>query len=214
MDTKKIAIGVFVATTLVFGVLAFKAPVVIQTEKLGSQAPVVVPAPVVQVEAAQPVVVPAPVVNVNVPRQETRLGSVSSPDIQSPYFSVGGLPIWAQRTNSLTQASTTVCSIQSPAATSSLLFAGIEFDVASTSATYVELARATTPYATTTRIGSTYTIAANAQANIVASTTGSVAGDATIFPPNSYFNVKVSWATAATSASVPRGSCGVMWAAM
>lgn len=217
MDTKKVTIGVFVATTLVFGVLAFKTPTVVtvpEVTQLGSSAPVVnVPAPVVNVEAAK-VVVPAPIVNVNVPKQDVKFGSVSSPDINSPYFSVGGLAIWAQRTTSLIQASTTVCSIQSPAATSSLLFAGIEFDVASTSATYVELARATTPYATTTRIGSPYVIGANAQANIVASTTGSVAGDATIFPPNTYFNVKASWATAATALTVPRGSCQSIFVAM
>lgn len=217
MDTKKVTIGVFVATTLVFGVLAFKTPTVVtvpEVTQLGSGAPVVnVPAPVVNVEAAK-VTVPAPIVNVNVPKQDVRLGSVASPDIQSPYFSVGGLAFWANRTTSLVQASTTLCSIRSPAATSTLVHAAIRLDSASTSAAYVEIARSTSPAATTTRIGSPYVVAANAQATIVASTTGSVAGDATIFPPNNYFVIKAGFATAATSATAPSGACQAFWAAI
>ena len=135
-----------------------------------------------------------------------RLGAVSGPDFYSDYFNVNGVKGY-YNSKGLVQASTTVCSIKSPSATSTLSLGSITFRLASTSATYVELARATTPYATTTRIGSPYVIAANAQASIVASSTGSVAGDGTIFPPSTYFNVKVSWATAATSASVPTGTC-------
>lgn len=136
-----------------------------------------------------------------------KLGAVAGPDFYSDYLNINGVRS-QYRTTGLTQASTTVCSLASPKnSTSTLALAAIRFNVASTSATYVELARATTPYATTTRIGSPYVITANAQATIVASTTGSVAGDATIFPPSTYLNVKVSWATAATSASVPVGVC-------
>lgn len=207
MDTKKIAIGVFVATTLVFGVLAFKAPVVIQSEKLGSQAPVVVPAPVVQVEAAQPVVVPAPIVNVNVPRQETRLGSVSSPDIQSPYFSFGGVREWGARTDNLTQATTTVCALQAPAATSTLNFASIQFKVSSTTASLVTMARAATAFATTTSLG-TVSLTANGQGMLVASSTQLYQ-----FPPNSYLVVGMQDTTADATAGTfsPTGTCQATW---
>lgn len=212
MDTKKIAIGVFVATTLVFGVLAFKAPVVIQTEKLGSQAPVVVPAPVVQVEAAQPVVVPAPIVNVNVPKQETRLGSVSSPDIQSPYFSFGGVREWGARKDSLTQATTTVCALQAPAATSTLNFASIQFKVSSTTASLVTMVRAPTAYATTTAAGATslgtVSLTANGQGMLVASSTQLYQ-----FPPNSYLVVGMQDTTAEATAGTfsPTGTCQATW---
>lgn len=140
------------------------------------------------------------------------VGAVSSPDIISPYYTVGGVPVWKQRTDSLIQASTTVCSLQSPAATSTLLTAGIRFALASSSAMVVDLARSSSPAATTTKIGTTYNIAAGAQATIIASSTGSVAGDATIFPPNTYFVVKMDTGTGATF-NAPTGTCEAVWQA-
>jgi len=203
MKTTLITTGIVAA--LLLGVVNFGKPVTVEV----SPTPVNVnvpeqKAPVVNVQAPE-VRVPATVVNV--PKQDApTLGAVSGPDFFGDYFAVNGVRThYNQR--GLNKATTTVCSIKSPNATSSLVAGAIRFSVASTSATFVELARATTPYATTTLIGTAYNIAAGAQATIVASTTGSAAGEATIFPPNTYFNVKVAWATAATSASVPSGNC-------
>lgn len=181
---------------LVLGVVNFGKPVQISVGPTPVQ--INVPeqeAPIVNVQTPETVV--------NVP--SSKLGAVSGPDFFGDYFAVNDVRTF-YNSKGLNQATTTVCSIKSPNATSSLVFGAIRFDVASTSATFVEIARATTAFATTTLIGTGYNIAAGAQATIVASTTPT-GGDAIIFPPNNFLNVKVAWATAATSASVPRGVC-------
>ncbi|MFA6314979.1 MAG: hypothetical protein WC648_01235 [Candidatus Paceibacterota bacterium] len=81
MDSKKISIGALLVTTLVFGVLAFKAPSVVTVpgQSLGNSSPVVnVPAPVVNVQVPEQ---KAPVVNVNVPKQSPVLGAMAGPDV-------------------------------------------------------------------------------------------------------------------------------------
>lgn len=210
MDTKNITIGVFVATTLVFGVLFVKKPsIVTEYKSLGaSSAPVVnVPAPVVNVSVpAQP----TPVVNVNVPRQTSSpvLGSVSSPDIQSPYFSFGGVRHWGARTETLTSATTTICALQSPPATSTLEFASIQLTTSSTTASTVTIAKATTAFATTTLLGNG-SISANAQGTIVASTTNSVNPSGLgVFSPNTYLVVGMAGGIGTFS---PVGSCIATW---
>jgi peptidoglycan hydrolase-like protein with peptidoglycan-binding domain len=135
-----------------------------------------------------------------------RFGAVAGPDLFSDYFNVNGVANFYNRVG-LTQASTTICAMRSPTSTSTLEHGSVQFKVGSTSAMYVELAKSTTAFATTTRIGSPYVVAANAQASIVASTTGSVAGDATIFAPNTYFVVKAGFATVPSTPTAPVGSC-------
>lgn len=118
------------------------------------------------------------------------LGAVTSPDINSPYFSFGGVREWAGFTQTFAAASTT-CSLQSPAATSTLVFGS--FRVASTSATaaLIEMGKSVSPNATTTLLGQA-TLAANAQGTMIASTSLSSGIDgAAVFAPNTYFNVKV-----------------------
>lgn len=209
MDTKKVTIGVFVATTLVFGVLAFKTPTVVtvpEVTQLGSAAPVVnVPAPVVNVEAAK-VTVPAPIVNVTVPKQETRLGSVASPDIQSPYISIGGLRIWGANSQSLVQGTTTPWAYQ-VVATSTLKEAGCRLDVASTTATVVKFSKATTAFATTTALGQ-LAIAANGQGTLIASSTISAGNTAALFAPNNWLVFSMEGGSGTFS---PSGSCSAQF---
>lgn len=114
---------------------------------------------------------------------------------------------------SLSQATTTVCSIQSPAATSTLVYAGIQMNVSSSSAEILDIAQATTAYASTTKIGTTYNVAAGAQATVVASTSPA-AGAATLFAPNTFLNFKTQGGTTGEAASaaasagyVPTGAC-------
>lgn len=163
-----------------------------------------VPAPVVNVSVPEQ---SAPIVNVNVPKQAV-LGSVSSPDIQSPYFSFGGVRRWGARTETLNSATTTVCALQAPAATSTLEFASIRFSVSSTTASTVTIAKATTPYATTTLLASG-SVAANAQATLVASTTNSVVVDGIgVFAPNTYLVVGMAGGAGTFS---PTGVCQATW---
>jgi hypothetical protein len=200
---KNISIGVLLGIVAVLGFAAFKAPsvVTIPTDiKIDGSSFGTAKAPVVNVAA--------PNVTVRVPESSPApvLGGALA-DIPSPYFTFGGVREWARR-NTLAQATSTVCAIQSPVATSTLVGASIRFDLASTSAVSVDLAKGTTQYATTTKIGTTYSIAASAQATIVASSTGSVAGDATIFAPSTWFLVRINELSSSSGAgNAPTGIC-------
>ena len=138
------------------------------------------------------------------------LGAVSSPDIQSPYFSFGGVRFWGAHTETLKTATTTPCALLSPAATSTLMTASISFKVSSTTASTVTLAKATTAYATTTLLASA-ALAANAQGTLVASTTAS--GGATldgtnVFGPSQWLVVGMAGGTGTFS---PTGTCQAVW---
>lgn len=113
------------------------------------------------------------------------VGAVSGDTINSNHFGIGGQDQYYYR-QSFTQATTTICAIKSPNATSTLVFGLATFSVSSTTATTVTFARATTAFATTTIIGAQIAIAANAQMSAVASTT-STTGGSTVFPPNTWF---------------------------
>src|SRR3990167_3713328 len=79
--------------------------------------------------------------------------------LTTPDFTYGGITSYRVALNlEDIQANTgtgtsTVCAIQSPAATSTLRMAAVRFDLATTSAVQVTLAKASTPYATTTALG-------------------------------------------------------------
>lgn len=127
-------------------------------------------------------------------------GAISSPDIQSNYFSYGGVRHWGVRTESLIQASTTVCALQGPAATSSLRFASIRLNVSSTTASNVNFGVGPTPYAISTAIGG-QAVAANAKADVVATST-------LIVSPNAYVVFTMSGGTGTFS---PTGNCEATW---
>lgn len=89
----------------------------------------------------------------------------------------------------LKTATTTICAIQSPVATSTLVQAGILFSVSATTTTTIDLAKAATAFATTTAIGGA-TLASDAEGLILASTTPtSGLDDAMVFAPNTWFVV-------------------------
>ena len=117
-------------------------------------------------------------------------GAVSGPDIDSPYVRLNGHYIFSYH-STLKQATTTVCSYKSPPATTTLTFGSVQFNTASSAvATAVEFGyHATSPSATTTRIGSVQNITAGFKATILASSTATALGFAVI-PPNSFINIK------------------------
>lgn len=108
------------------------------------------------------------------------LGSVSGPDLSSPYFTVNGLQRWFYR-KALSVATTTPCAFQAPNATSSMY---TTFQVTTSTSTTVtlNLATSTTAFATTTPIN-TFSIASGATAsfNQPATTTA-----ASIMAPNTW----------------------------
>lgn len=114
----------------------------------------------------------------------------------------------------LTQATTTPCAIKSPAATSTLVAGNVRFRVSTTSAYTIHLAKAATPNATTTSLG-TIGAAAGAQGTYLASTTfngaTTIADPAFVFAPNTWFVVGlfggISQGDSTGAGFVPSGSC-------
>lgn len=194
MDTKKIAIGVLLATTAVFAVIAYKNPSVITVpteikidgSTLGNQsAPIVnVPAPVVNV--------PAPIVNVSVPTQTPSLGAVSSPDIQSSWIRVGGVTRYYSRQNMIA-ATTTPCAILSPISTSTLLSATWQITVGTSTAATLDIGTSTTAFSTTTNLVAAKSVAANAQGYATWKPVGGSVDDS-IMSPSRYVVVKTAGA--------------------
>lgn len=140
-------------------------------------------------------------------KEVQKLGSVVSSELSTNFFSFGELRQWAYHPK-FNVATTTICAIKSPAATSTLDLSktGARFDVSSTTASVVTIAKATTPYATTTIIGNQYAIAANAQAAIHASTTATQQVAATeVLAPNTWIVFGMQGGTGGTFS--PSGQC-------
>lgn len=140
------------------------------------------------------------------PTVSPTLGSLAGPDIASPYLNWGGARIY-HGGMALTQGASTTCSIQSPSSTSTLLAAGIKFDVATSSGTmFIEIGKASDAYSTTTLIGTKYALTNSAQ-DFISASTSPAAGKPEVFGPNTYFNVKIGGTQAITSATQPVGRC-------
>jgi hypothetical protein len=130
-------------------------------------------------------------------------GALTGPVVPYNYLTIGGATIYDQSV-SLTQGASTTCAIQNGPATSTLQAAQIRFDVASSgAAVLVDVGVANDRFSTTTKIGSSYTIAQGAQAFIQASTSPA-AGASTVIGPNQWVNWKIG---SGGSASVPSGTC-------
>jgi hypothetical protein len=137
------------------------------------------------------------------------LGALSTPDFPTSYYGVGGVRVWKYAVP-LTQATTTPCNIQSPAATSTLGAAGIQITVSSSTATTWTIAKSTTPNATTTAIGTDYAVSASASAFIQASSSPAAAA-VTVLAPNTWivFGAKGGITSGDTVGTgfVPTGTC-------
>lgn len=136
-------------------------------------------------------------------------GALSSPDIASPYLSFGGVRRWAY-TQDMRQASSTLCSIQAPAASSTLVSLTALFSTtAAIGATQYAFGNDPTAFSTTTIIVAPYAAAAGAKLEIVASTTMNTAFVLNgVVPPSTYINLKLSTSTAGVGTGfAPVGWC-------
>jgi hypothetical protein len=107
---------------------------------------------------------------------------------------LAGLYTFGSQIKAAKTASTT-CSFRAPTqGTSTLQFASFKLSSTTSNALVVEIGRGTLD-ATTTLLGTTYNVAANAMATIVASTSPA-AGDAIVFAPGQFLNIKVGGAAA------------------
>lgn len=127
------------------------------------------------------------------------VGAVAS--LQSP-LEVNGVATYYEG-KALRIATTTVCSIKSPVATSTLTHASLRLAVSSTTASKVYIAKGATMNATTTNFV-TFSVAADAQITINATTTALEAGDNNIFAPSQYLNFGMSGGNSTFS---PVGKC-------
>jgi hypothetical protein len=138
---------------------------------------------------------------------EKPLGALSSPDIMSPYISFGGVRQWAQR-GTFRSASTTVISIQSPVATSTLLSATCDFDTSSSTASTVTFAKDTDESGSSTPLQA-FSVSAGAQAHLSLPATTTTAGMSNLtFAPSAYFNVTMAGSAGTFS---PTGGCNAIW---
>lgn len=164
------------------------------------------------------VVADGPMVGGNTPvptQQDPTFGAVASPDVISPYLTVGGVRHWFGRKDTLTQASSTACAIQSPAATSTLVHGSVRLTLASSSASIIQLAKSSQLTGTSTPIGSPLFIAASGQGTLVASSTiaDAQAGDF-VFAPLQWFTVGIAGADSGDptpEGMAPIGSCNAKW---
>jgi len=138
-------------------------------------------------------------------------GAVSSPDIPSPYLQWAGIQHWGGSTVSLVAGTSTPAAIQSPAATSTLQSVVCRFQPASTSAKVITIAKATTPYATTTKLGDC-TLAAGAFGTCVGSSTSAVDLDGIgVFGPHQYIVVGMAGGQGNGALEAPVGACEAEW---
>lgn len=121
---------------------------------------------------------------------------------------IGGFTVTSV-SKDFTTATTTVCAIQSPNATSSLEGGGVRMTVSSTTASIVTIAKAATAFATTTLINSA-SVGANAQATLLAASTtlSSLEQTNRIFAPSTWLVVGMQGGTGTFS---PTGSCSAIF---
>lgn len=144
-----------------------------------------------------------------------KLGSLTGPDIPFSYISINQVKEFYGRQD-MNQATTTICALQAPTTgTTTLVFASLRFTTSTTTVSMVEIAKDTTAYATTTRIGSLIQLNANASATIVASTTLGSNGNSDeklIFAPGEWLVVKMTGSYNPLRGSVwPVGICNAKW---
>jgi len=142
-----------------------------------------------------------------VPVEAPKLGALSSPDIQSNWLRVGGV-LREYRSKELATATTTICSFQAPAATSTLVFASVNFSTGSSTAITLVLGSATTQFATSTLIGAeTWAVGSGVTGAVTHVATSSIATGNTKIPPNYFVNWKVNGLGAALTSDKLLGTC-------
>ncbi len=148
------------------------------------------------------------------------VGAVSSPDIQSNWLRVGGVMRYFYHKDFAGTSTSTPCAFQ-VVSTSTLAFASLRIGTASSTATTWTVAKATSPYATTTILTNFPQLASGAQGTMVASTTpyASVAGDEmpaidvkTVFGPGQWLVWSVAGLThTAYDPALLGGQCDAMF---
>lgn len=141
-----------------------------------------------------------------------QLAGSDSPVKPYRYIEIGGLRQFYYSARPA-QASYTLCSFQSPAATSTLKSAGILLTTATSSAYTIYIAKAATAVATTTLLDGPVAFSAGAQATVIATTTPWVSGSNAIFAPSQYINFAINPGNTGTAGLAPVGDCHAVFEA-
>lgn len=139
------------------------------------------------------------------------LGAMASPDVSGNWLRVGGVLHWYKSMDT-DSATTTICTMKSPAATSTLVFASVNFDLASSSAVTVRFDQSAVG-TSTQQIGSTITVGASASAAILASSSPSInLNDAEVmFAANTDLTVWIQGALSGGNYTLTNGKCKAEW---
>ncbi len=126
---------------------------------------------------------------------ERLAGARPGPDTDSQCTTQNGLQT-CQTRRPLTLATTTPCAIKSPSATSTLVESGVIITTASSTATTWVMAKATTPFATTTYLD-LFSLSSGVQGALQSSATTTGIDIKQTFAPNTWFVVSKSGDTPA-----------------
>ncbi len=146
--------------------------------------------------------------------EEPSFGALASPDFPTDWYKVGGVKV-TSKWMTMATATTTPCALQAPSATSTLIYAAVDFAPASSTAVVsMVLAKDSTAYATTTAIGSIITIPSGVHRTIVASTTAISTTDSVdniTFEPGYYLVMSMQGAGNGAVTASPVGKCTAVW---
>lgn len=129
----------------------------------------------------------------------------TSPDFASAYISWGGINHWTYK-QTMRQASTTLCDIQSPNATTTLSRATVNFTGTPSYTTTYELGQSVNAFATTTALVASYGVPAGTTPVFVSTSTVTALVPDGIIPPNTYVNLNIS-TSSASATFAPTGFC-------
>lgn len=149
-----------------------------------------------------------------VERRIEQVGALTGPDIPYNYLIVGGVKQWFA-SSGFASATNTVCALQSPVASSTLIRASAKFTTSSTTATKVTIAKDATAYATTTLLADG-SIAAGGWSTIAFTGTSTTPQDgAAQFAGGQYVVVSMAGGVGEPDAAMPTysptGRCTAVW---
>ena len=141
---------------------------------------------------------------------DVTLGSGSNVTQTDDQITVGGIETYYVQDTTMEAATTTPCALAAPG-DSLLLSATVDFTVSTTTGTTISIAKASTPYATTTILGSAVTLDANETETFVATTTSSQ-----VWHLGEYLVVGMSKTTGSGQNGTmgvysPTGTCNAVW---
>jgi hypothetical protein len=120
------------------------------------------------------------------------LGALAGPDIPSQWLRVGGV-LKEYRSQSMVAATTSLCAMLSPAATSTLDYVSWIITTGTSTAANIDIGTSTTAFATTTVLVANTAVASGAQGQAQWSPSGSSAND-NVVSPSTYVNIKTGGA--------------------